>query len=355
MKEFSIIIIALFTLHSCKGDVEPEFDREAMLTSMASGLILPDYAQMESELGTLETSASNFTTSPDASNLAILRTSFLDAYKTFQHIKLYDFGPASDFGIKAAMNTYPTDTTKINMNISSGTYTLGAAANIDAIGFPAVDYLLFFGDDTQVIDRFTSAPDAASAKIYLNALIQKMKDEFKPVNDQWKASYQTTFIAANGTDVGSSLSLMFNEFVKDLELLKNAKIGIPSGQFSGGMPLPEFVEAIYSGHSKVLALESISALKTFFNGGTEIGLDDYMDFIEESQDLAVNAAAINTQFDVSISKMSALGDSFSSDIPTNFTGFTEAFQEIKKLVAQTKTDIPAALGVLITFSDTDGD
>lgn len=356
MKKLLILIPLtglLFT--ACKEPVEGDFDRGAMLESIASSHISPEYASMEAELNAFVVSAQVFEESPSFENLSKLRDQYLLAYLNFQRIKMFDFGPAGDYALKASMNTYPTDPTKIDANITSGSYVLGAVANVDAIGFPAIDYLLFEGGDTEVINRFTVDINAANAINYLKDLINKMRDEFALVHNEWKTGYTTTFIAANGTDVGSSISLMFNEFVKDIELVKNAKIGIPAGQFSGGETFPDFVEAFYSGYSQQLAIENTVALKRVFTGGDGQGFDDYMDFVEANQGITVTSSEITAQFDVCKTKIEELGNPFSDDIPVNFSGFSTTFQEFKKLTAFAKTDISGALGVLITFSDTDGD
>ncbi|NOQ73158.1 MAG: hypothetical protein GQ574_14220 [Crocinitomix sp.] len=355
MRVLSLIIISLFIITACKKPEAPEFDRSALLTHMANVEIKPALIEFTEDLVQLSDAVTVFESATSFDNLTALRTAFNNAYLQFEAIKMYDFGPAANNGIKTSMNTYPTDPTKINANITSGSYSLSAVSNVDAIGFPALDYLLFDGDDIDVLNRFAVDPDAENAMTYLAALIAKMNLDFAPVSSEWNTGYTETFIAANGTDIGSSVSLLYNELVKDLELLKNAKIGIPAGFFSGGETFVTYVEGYYSAESKALALANITALKTVFTGGDGIGFDDYMNFVDETEDLPLAASEITAQFDICYTKIAALGNPLSTDIPLNSDGFNDAFQEIKKLVAYAKTDIPTALGVLITFSDTDGD
>ncbi|MFT5822663.1 MAG: putative lipoprotein [Crocinitomix sp.] len=355
MRVLSLIIISLFLITACKKPEAVEFDRSALLVNMANIEIKPSLLAFSEDLLQLSDAAYVFESGTSFDNLSALRIAYQNAYMQFEAIKMYDFGPSANNGIKTSMNTYPTDADKINANILSGSYTLGAVSNVDAIGFPALDYLLFDGDDLAVLNRFAVDPDAENTMNYLTALIAKMNLDFAPVSSEWNTGYTEIFLAADGTDIGSSISLLYNEFVKDIELLKNAKIGIPAGFFSGGETFANYVEGYYSAESKALALANISALKDVFTGGDGIGLDDYMDFVDETEDLPLTASEIMNQFDVCYTKIAALGDPLSSDIPVNYDGFNEAFQEIKKLVAYAKTDIPTALGVLITFSDTDGD
>ena len=83
-------------------------------------------------------------------------------------------------------------------------------------------------------------------------------------------------------------------------------------------------------------------------------MDDYMDASVEFGSTAIPSSEITSQFDVCIAQIEALNDPFSESIAVDASGYSAAYLELKKLVAYVKTDIPAALGVLISFSDTDG-
>lgn len=348
-------LISLISLTSCKKDEDLEFDRKSMLTNMADNVIIPAYSNLNNSLATLQSLALEFTTNPNTTSLGNLRAHYVTTNKNFQQCTMFSFGPAMDYGIKGAFNTFPTDTSKIENNIISGSYTLGAVANVTAIGFPAIDYLLYAGTDAAILAEFTTSPQAANRKDYLNNLISKMKSEFQPVLDLWNGSYKTTFIEADGNDVASSCSYLLNEFVKDIELIKNAKIGIPAGQQTGGATLPNYVEAYYSGLSIDFAFENLVGLENCFKGGTGQGFDDYIRDVE-SEDITVSLADnIITQFGICKSKLQALNDPLSEAIGSNYSGVNEVYQELKKLVVYCKTDMTSMLGILITYQDNDGD
>lgn len=355
-KSYLFLLLSTATLiSSCKEEEKPEFDRKAMLTSMASAVIIPAYQTLNASLAVFNTKALDFIANPTTTTLAELRSQYIITNKNYQRCAMYSFGPALDYGIKGAFNTFPTDSAKIEANITAGTYTLGSVANTTAIGFPAVDYLLYFGSDSEIIAKFTTDPEAANRKIYLTDLIFKMKTEFQPVLDQWNGSYQSTFIEADGNDVASSCSFLLNEFVKDLELVKNAKIGIPSGQQTGGATLPTYVEAYYSGLSTTFAYESLVGLETCFTGGSGSGLDDYIRDVESDDVTTSLADNIITQFGICKTKMDALGDPLSATVSSNYTSVNEVYLELKKLVIYCKTDMTSMLGILITYQDNDGD
>ena len=342
-------------LASChKNKNKDEFDRKTMLNNMASTVIMPSLNTMVADLDDMDTKAQTFGSSATPENLITLKTSFLKAYKTFQHCKMFDFGPMMDYSVKASMNTYPTDTAQIQTNVSSGTYTLTSLDNIDAIGFPALDFLLYYQGETAVINSFTTDQFASNRITYLTDLTGKMKTEFDLVISGW-SSYESTFINSDGNDVGSSTSLMFNELVKDLELLKTAKIGIPAGQLSGGTILPTYTEAYFSGLSIDLAIENISALKTVFTGGSGSGFDDYIADVQDENVTPNLEDEIRDQFDLCLSAISAIGNPLSDKVSSSPSTVNEAYLQIKKLVTYCKTDMSSTLGLLITFQDNDGD
>lgn len=355
MKKHAFLALASLCLLNiaCNKPQESEFDRGAMLDNMANAVIEPGLNTLQADLTSLHTSAQQFALTTDAANLDALKNAFVTAYKSFQRVKMYDLGPFMDYNVKAAMNTYPTDSVKIEANIDAGTYNLGTIENIAAIGFPALDYLLYREDNTATLNSFTIATDAADRMNYLIAITTKLKDEFDLVHNGW-ANYEASFIAADGNDAGSSTSILFNEFVKDIELLKNAKIGIPAGQQTGGQTLPTYVEGYYADLSIVLALENIAGLKTAFTGGAGTGFDDYIKDVEGDVSSSL-ADQISAQFDVCSSTVGAIGSPLSDKVDSDPTAVNQAYQEIKKLVTYTKTDMSSTLGLLITFQDNDGD
>lgn len=337
---------------SCKKDEEPEFDRKAMLENMALNVIIPAYQAQKNSLQELTDKCAIFIATPTEVNLQELKSQFLVSYKDFQHCDMFNFGPAGDYGIKAAFNTFPTDTTKIETNITAGTYSLTSAANSTAIGFPAIDYLLFYGTETEVVNKFIAS---TNRKNYLSDLVVKMNNEIQPVFSQWNDSYKTTFIAADGNDANSSCSYLVNEFAKEIDLLKSAKIGIPAGQQTGGMLLPHYVEAYWSGYSILLMKENINGLKTAFTGGDGKGFDDYIRDVESENTTPSLADNIIVQFEFCRSKLDALSEPFSSQISTNTAAVIELYNEVKKLLVYCKTDMTSMLGILITYQDNDGD
>ena len=208
------------------------FDRGAMLASNADLLIIPNYQVVQTQINAVATSQQTYLDNPDATNLAALRTEFRNLYFVWQDVAQFEVGPAVNISLRSAINTFPTDADQINQNISSGSYNLATADNLDARGLPAIDYMLYGigADDAAILAKYTTDPDAVNYKVYLADLLTDVKDNIDAVVTDWMTDYRQSFINASGTDVGSSVGQMVNQLAFDLEVVKNAKIGIPLGK-----------------------------------------------------------------------------------------------------------------------------
>ncbi|MEO9533036.1 MAG: imelysin family protein [Crocinitomicaceae bacterium] len=355
MKKLGYAFLSLLVLIGCnKPPEQTDFDRGAMLTNMSTSIIDPAYSALGASLGHLKADANAFVQSASITTLNQLKSTFNQTYLDFEACKMFNFGAIEDYAIVTAMNTYPTDTTKIASNISSGTYTLGALENFQAIGLPAIDYLLFHADELEIISEFTIDLEANNRKSYLIDLCNKMDEEFDLALSGWENS-KLDFAAADGNDVGSSTSLLFNAFVKDIELVKNAKIGIPAGFQTAGEILPHYIETYFSEQSITLAVANLTALQNLFNGKDGLGFDDYIRDVEDNSVENSLADQINAQFELCISKINAIESPLSEKVNSDHATVTEAYNEVKTLVTYVKTDMSSILGLLITFQDNDGD
>lgn len=349
-KRLSIIglmaVLILGTAVSCKEDPQPtpEFDKASLLVNIADNQIIPAINDFESKINTLETDYLAFQANQDATTFEAVRNSWKAAYISWQTVKIYDFGPVRDYALKGATATYPTDTAKINANIASGSYTLGTAANVDAIGLPSLDYLLYRPDALNEMINSTNATQ------YGLDVIQKMKTEIGTVKSQW-TSYRSTFIASTGTETTSSFSEFVNEFNRDYELAKNAKVGIPIGKQSLDIALPEYFEARYSGFSFELLEASIIALRDAYTGGSGVGFDDYLLHLERS---ALNNT-INTNFAGILTKIGTFNGTMEEETANNWADMNDLYTLLQGQVVYLKTDMTSAFGVLITYQDNDGD
>ncbi|MCB0477402.1 MAG: imelysin family protein [Crocinitomicaceae bacterium] len=357
-KLISTILIALF-LFSCKEnnkDVQ-DYDRVPMLTNIADNIIIPNYEAMATDLNQLKASLDSLNANMTQTWLDSVKFYWYQSYSQWQYCKVFEIGPASDYALRSSMNTFPTDTSLIESNISNGSYTLGSLGNIQAIGFPALDYLLYADSDADILNRIATS---ANFRQYLADVVEKMATDVNLVLTQWTTSYRNSFVASTGSASGSSTNNLYNALIFDLELIKNAKYGIPLGKDILDVARPTYVEALYSGISNHLARENMTSIEDVFlgrdlDGNDGVGFDDYLDFVGAKRGAEDLSLVIKNQFANLETEMMSLPDPLSNALSTNYSQIDNLYFSIRTQVLYMKTDMSSALGLLIEFDSNDGD
>jgi predicted lipoprotein len=280
---------------------------------------------------------------------------------------MFNIGKAEAINYAFQMNIYPTTVADVEANIANGTYDLTHSNNNDAVGFPALDYLLYgvASDDAAILDIYTTNANASGYKTYVSDLVDQMKSLTQTVLNDWTSGYRDTFVSKTGNTAESSVNKVVNDYVNYYEAgLRSRKIGLPAGIFSGGNLLPEIVEGYYGQEvSKVLALESLKAVQDFFNGkaynasSTANSLKAYLDYLNIAKGGEDLATLINNQLDLARTKIQALDVNFSNQIDTDNAKMTLAYDELQKAVVLLKVDMMGALQISLDagYQDNDGD
>ena len=258
------------------------------------------------------------------------------------------------------MNIYPVNTTDVEANIASGNYDLTSPNNNDAVGFPALDYLLYgVGDsDAEILELYSTSVDAEKYKNYLSDVTIRMKFITQLVLSDWIANYRDEFISSTANTATSATNKFINDFIFYYEKgLRANKIGIPAGNFST-TPLPDKVEAFYNQEiSKELALEALDAVQDIFNGKDFDSNTEGQSFKTylQSLDRTDLANLINTQFNTAREKIQVLNANFTTQINTDNTKMTEAYDALQAGVVLLKVDMLQAFNVSVDYADADGD
>ncbi len=350
----TLLSFILFISANCKKKnedpiVPDTFNKSDLLSNVANNIIIPQYIDFQTALNQLSTDYANFISNQTAGNLTTVQNQLVTTYISWQNAQTFEVGPAMDLGLRASIGAFPTDTAKVTANVQSGSYNLGTIDNASAVGLSAIEFMLFrYNEMSYFSDN--------NYQQYGTAVIQKMKNEINQVVSSWQGSYAATFIASTGTESTSSFSRLVNEFNLDYELIKNAKLGIPIGKQSLGILRPDYIEARRSGISLQLLEAGVRQSQRLFNGnklnGTAgIGFDDYLNALEKSS----LANSINAKYDQILSAKNALSGSLETNFSTNLTGLDNLYLRMSEIVVLTKTDMPSAFGVLITYQDNDGD
>ena len=252
------------------------FDRGTILSNYSENIIIPRYNIFKSSMDNLKNSIETFKSSPTSENYDLLQSDWIDAYKKWQYIEMFNISKAEEIMYNLKMNTYPVSKERIDNNIDTEKTDLSNPNDWSAQGFPGLDYMMhgIAENKDAVIELYSTNSKYGN---YLSTLGNLMSDVTNSVVEDW-SSYKDTFNSSTENTATSAFNMMVNDFVFYFEKgLRTNKIGIPAGRFSS-LPLPEKIEAYYYSKngfgnlSKTLVLEARQAATDFFTGSNSEGV-----------------------------------------------------------------------------------
>lgn len=376
MKQFFLGLICLGFIVACSSSSSDDgptggndnFDRAALLTNVADNIIIPAFEDLQTKQSALDVARGNFVNDMSQSNLDALSDAWLEAYKVWQYVEMFNIGKAEGIdntnfiGFVSFFNIYPLEVSDIENGAQTGNYDLTTGNYHDGQGFPALDFLIHgrADSDAAALDKFTTNSKKEGYVTYLDNVVARMNTLTNRITDDWKNSYRDTFVANLSSSSTGSISKIVNDFVFYYERgLRANKIGIPAGNFSNE-PLPNKVEAFYKKDvSKLLALEALTAVEDFFNGKTYNGSSTGESFKTylEALDRSDLASTITTKFNNARQKLEDLDDSFYNQINVDNTKMTQAYDALQTVVVSLKVDMMGVFQVTLDegFVDSDGD
>lgn len=360
MKTLRILVLLPLILFSCKDDSEntqEAFDRTALLQQELDQLILPAYAEMNEESATLESMAADFAAAPDEAGLEALRSQWLATAKAWKHAEFFNFGPIEYLGLETSVDYWPTDTYGIE-NAIAGDKTIDQAL-LNSLasnrkGIPAIEYLLFNGSTAEVLAALQESPRRMA---YLQELTANLHQLVVYVESFWDPNgknHAATFLEASGNTAGASITLLSNELIFVLSGMKNDKLGRPLGHISGTAN-PDLVESPYADASLPLLAENLSQLRRIFTGADSAGFDDYLNALPLGDREQSIAEDILDQLDVCDASLAAIDGSLQDAISTSPDKVETLYAELSTLNVLIKSEMMSGLGLIVTFSDGDGD
>lgn len=367
LKNITLSLIAASFLWSCEGDSgntnEDNFDVSTILTNVADNIVAQRYDALRDAASELKLATVAFNASPDAINLSAVQNKLKAAYQAWQLNSVSNFGYSSSNGLRGIMNTFPTDTTEIKTIFAASSPNYAQASYIDATGFPGLDYAFFGSNNTEVLERFTTHANAQGAKDYILAIATGIFDHATAAFNFWENDengFKSSFKSNTSKAAGSDFSNVVNEFVWDVEFMKNYQLSYPAGKYTLDIPRPELAESFYGKFNIDLYKEHLIALKAFYKGeddqgANRKGFDDYLiELGTEKNGTALNTLILD-QFDLIETKINLMSGDLNNAVNTQPLLITELFNENKLLVSYFKVDMCAAFGVQITYTDNDGD
>ncbi|HJN78921.1 MAG TPA: imelysin family protein, partial [Flavobacteriaceae bacterium] len=288
-----------------------------------------------------------------------LHEKWVESYKKWQYIEMFNIGKAEEIMFYNKVNTYPASTDRINNNIDENKTDLSNPNDWSAQGFPGIDYMIHGIESTKqaIVDKYNNE---SKYGIYLKTLVNDMSTNTNIVIDDW-GTYKASFISSVDNTATSAFNMLTNDFVFYFEKgLRTNKIGIPAGRFSTS-PLPDRVEAYYSSKnsfediSKILALESRKAAEDLFLGRSSSGdlgasYKSYLDYLET--DLG---ATLISKLEAAETALNELEDNFISQINSDNNKMLLAFDALQTIVVNFKTDMLSNFNIAVDYVDADGD
>ena len=335
------------------------FDRGTILSNYSENIIIPRYTIFKSSMDNLKISIETFTATPNSENYDLLQNDWIDAYKKWQHIEMFNISKAEEIMYNLKMNTYPVSKERIDINIDIEQSDLSNPNDWAAQGFPGLDYMMhgIAENKDAVIELYSTNSKYGD---YLSTLGNLMSDITNSVVEDW-SSYKDTFNSSTENTATSAFNMMVNDFVFYFEKgLRTNKIGIPAGRFSS-LPLPEKIEAYYYSKngfgnlSKTLVLEARQAATDFFTGSNSEGdkgpsYSTYLDYLETEI-----GPTVETKLEEAKVRLDNLQDNFINQIADDNTLMLLAFDALQTIVVNLKTDMLSNFNIAVDYTDADGD
>ncbi len=355
------MLIAALGFFACNDDSTDDtmgenFDRAALLESVADNLIIPNFEALQSSVNSLSQATDAFVQTTSEENLITLREAWEQSAIDHQHCSAFGFGPANLLlgAYAKVLGVFPINVEKVEQNILNPNFDLPNSFDTDVRGFYTVEYLIYDNDRSngELIADFDQ-----NRKDYLLLIVNELKTTFDNIVSEWNTSYRQDFINNDGTSAGSSISLFYNEFVKDYEILKNFKVELPAGLTAGQSDVDgTLVEAYYSGISRDLIEEHFENSKNIWfglsrSGQDIIGFEEYLESVEGGPDLIMTTKEAIARIDGSIANLpqGRLSDNLEND------AITVLRDNLQANTANFKSSMSSLLGISITFNSGDGD
>lgn len=340
------------------------FDRKAMLTLVADSMIVPSYASFMNSVRECERAcdavadSSTVGSTTRVGEVVSARYAWSQLRYSWSYVQQFDFGPAesSTGNLGISLGSFPVNAAKLESYIAAND-TSFANYDRDTRGIYAVEYLLFgaSGNSADEVAAMFAANPARGA--YLSAVVRDIKNRIAPVLESWADAYRDTFISNNGTAVGSSTSLLFNEFAKSYENIKNFKWSVPLGLRPGQAgPEPTKVECYYASQLTGWEHKSLDGTRAHFNAivKTWTYFKPYLAVVPGGPELITQT---QSQIDVVSQLLAAFPESTSlaDQVVRSPAAATQVYTELQKLTRFFKSEMSSRLGIAITYSSGDGD
>lgn len=350
---------AMLFLLSCEQEStntvgDTGFDRVALLTHYEENIISPNVESLTDAAEDLQSAiAQAVANSTDASALQNARDAWKSAALAYANCHSFNFGPGETFFGSFAENvaTFPTNAQKTQGYIAAGDYSLNNFDR-DTRGLYGMEYLLFVQGAQDSLNNTNYAA-------YLQAIAVDFTTRCNELKTGWNL-YGAAFKQDPGTGSSSSITVMYNEWLKGYEHIKNFMVGIPAGTRAGQTgPEPNQVAGLYSGFSQELLQAYLNHIEVMYFGeryGANMqapGFDDYLKTTVGGEDVYTQTVM---QWQKVRQAESALPDApLNEAVQTHLSDVENLYTELSRHTRFFKSELASRLGLTITYDSGDGD
>lgn len=359
---FSLLVILFLVLGGVQLIQLPAqaqgFDRRAMLEGLVSETILPLHQVLAEKAEILEATGLVFQADPTDETFTAFQEAWHETSIAFEHVQVYRFQRVMPYMTQI-------DSNPPNIPFIEGYIEIEPIGTIDTVfvqnlgssskGLPALEYFIFADD---ALTQLTESQNRLDYTVGLAVDVKRVADELVIEWTPDTGGFADRFIDADGevSSVRSSVSMLSNEMIAELEDIARFWLGGPLGFRDGGEPQPDLVEAPFSDASVEKLVANVEGFQMAFNGlGDAPSLADYLDFLGAEYNGMPMSEAINIQAETVIAALEAIEQPLQIAVSEDTETVQIAYHEAVTLLQLIKTDMANQLGITVTFSDNDGD
>jgi predicted lipoprotein len=343
-----------------------------MLGNLSKQVAIPCYEALEKQAKSLAAASASLCQSPTATQLAKAQTAWKEARLAWKRCQIFRFGPAESRDTHSAIDYWPSKTDKIEEEIKkTPSFTPDAVGLLGASrkGFPAMEYLLFPEGKTdkhhETLAPTNNTPNPRCSM--LEATASNIHNETKLVLEEWKKAktpdeISLLFVSPINKDKLTltrqvAIDEIVNELVFLVERMSDTKLAIPLGSKTGGELQPKSFEAYRSKTSLEALIANLEGVQALYLGANPTQTSDSPTSLSELVLYTNKLVDSHVKRDLAnaMAALKQLKGPLVDRLIEDKALISNAQQTLKQLEVTLTVEVVNTLGVILTFSDNDGD
>lgn len=364
---FAALLAPLMVMSACSDEAPVAVDRNAVLTNLASEVMLPTYRDAAQRMDALAASLDALCQAPSAERLTAARAAWSEGRGAWKRAQVFQSGPMETLETRPAVDFYPVNPTGVEALIA-GTQALTVegmgSLGTQLRGLPGIEVVLYDvgRDNAALLGALRDGAGPSRRCQYLVAASGHVALKLHAFVTAWEPAgggYARTLGTAGqgSSSIGTAreaVDLVVNQTINTLDTMQVSRLSVPNGSRTGGTPDPARTESIPSNRSVADLTDALAALEELYTGSHGAhrgpGLAALVAERNPSLDRSVRA-----EFAASAQSLAAITVPVQRAVTEQRPQVEAAITELGRLKRLFKVDIANALGVTISFTDNDGD